>query len=140
MIGVLLGHLELHLKGTDTSAVLLQLRRELHVGSFEALTAGLKVNVWLWDATQLGREICKLGLLVAQFGFEFVFNLLLRCNNLLLTGLLLSTGLLDFFGQLLICIFQVINDTLHVHDLLGTLSGIEFNVFALILQLIEVEL
>jgi hypothetical protein len=45
MIGVLLDHLELHLKGRDTSAVLLQLRRELDVGSFEALTAGLKVNV-----------------------------------------------------------------------------------------------
>lgn len=45
MIGVLLGHLELHFKGTDTSAVHLQLRRELDVGSFKALTAGLKINV-----------------------------------------------------------------------------------------------
>jgi hypothetical protein len=54
--------------------------------------------------------------------------------------LLVSTGLFDFFGQLLISIFQVINDTLHVHDLLGALSGIEFDVLALILQLIEVEL
>ena len=45
MIGILLGHLELHLKGRDTSAVLLQFRRELRVGSFKALTAGLKVNV-----------------------------------------------------------------------------------------------
>lgn len=52
----------------------------------------------------------------------------------------MSTVLLDFFGQLFIGIFQVINDTLHVHDLLGTLSGIEFNVLALILQLIEVKL
>ena len=89
---------------------------------------------------QLNREISKLGLLIDQFGFEFVFNLLLCCDDFLLTRLLLSTGLLDFFGQLLIGIFQVINDTLHVHDLLGALSGIEFDVLALILQLIEVEL
>jgi len=45
MIGVLLGHLELHLKGRDTSAELVQLRREFRICSFEALTSGLKVNV-----------------------------------------------------------------------------------------------
>ena len=49
-------------------------------------------------------------------------------------------GLFDFLGQLLIGIFQVINDTLHVHNLLGALSGIEFDVLALLIKLIIVKL